>query len=79
MRVNGVMPGGIDTPLLKDWLVDYAGSHEEAERVLSQGRADGSIGKPEDIADVITFLLSNKARWITGEIVTADFGVSLFT
>ena len=79
VRVNGVMPGGIDTPLLKDWLVDYAGSHEEAERVLSQGRADGSIGKPEDIADVITFLLSNKARWITGEIVTADFGVSLFT
>lgn len=77
VRVNGVAPGGVDTPLLREWLVDYAGSHENAEQVLAESKSKGAVAKPESIADVILFLLSHQAHWITGEIITADFGASL--
>lgn len=77
VRVNGVMPGGVDTPLLQSWLIDYAGSPEKAHEIFSESAAAGLVAQPEEIADVIIFLLSQQARWITGEIIKADFGASL--
>jgi len=77
VRVNGVAPGGVDTPLLGTWLVDYAGTEKDAARVLQESREKGLVADPASIADVIIFLLSEQARWITGEIITADFGASL--
>jgi NAD(P)-dependent dehydrogenase (short-subunit alcohol dehydrogenase family) len=35
----------------------------------------GRLGMPEDIADVVAFLVSNDARWITGEIIAATGGL----
>ena len=77
VRVNGVAPGGVDTPLLREWLVDYAGSQDKATQVLEESKSKGAVAKPESIADVILFVLSNQAHWITGDIITADFGASL--
>ena len=34
----------------------------------------GRVGKPEEIAELITFLASEKASWITGEIISIDGG-----
>jgi Enoyl-(Acyl carrier protein) reductase len=37
----------------------------------------GRFGRPDDIADVITFLLSRRSRWITGQVIAVDGGASL--
>jgi NAD(P)-dependent dehydrogenase (short-subunit alcohol dehydrogenase family) len=77
IRVNGIAPGGVDTPLLHQWLNDYAGDPESAAKVLAQSRASGLLANPDDIADIAAFLFSESSRWINGAIITADFGASL--
>lgn len=75
VRVNTVMPGGVDTPMLATWLKDYAGSN--AQKQLEEARQSGMLGKPEDIAKPILFLLSEDAKWITGETLIVDGGAFL--
>jgi 3-oxoacyl-[acyl-carrier protein] reductase len=74
VRVNVVMPGGVDSPMLSDWLVDYAGSEVAAKEVLEQGKQSGLVAVPEDIAGPILFLLSEDARWVTGASIVVDGG-----
>lgn len=69
VNVNAVAPGLIETAMLKesdarDKIVDLA----MAEMVLKR------VGQPEDLAAVIAFLASDKARHITGEIIKVDGG-----
>ncbi|HSO21220.1 MAG TPA: SDR family NAD(P)-dependent oxidoreductase [Desulfosarcina sp.] len=69
VNVNAVAPGLIETAMLKesearDKIVDLA----MAEIVLKR------VGQPEDLAAVIAFLASDKARHITGEVIKVDGG-----
>lgn len=75
VRVNIVMPGGVDTPMLATWMQDYAGA--DAQKQLDIARQSGMLGKPNDIAMPILFLLSEDARWITGETLIVDGGAIL--
>jgi NAD(P)-dependent dehydrogenase (short-subunit alcohol dehydrogenase family) len=71
IRVNAVAPGVIDTDM----------SHftkTEAGREVTLGmQALKRIGKPEDVADVVAFLASDAARWITGASIPVDGGSKL--
>ena len=49
----------------------------ELERYAQRDVALGRVGQPEDIADVIVFLLSDAARFMTGEVIIVDGGASL--
>lgn len=69
ITVNSVAPGLTDTDLMAPAL---AGS-DRGERVAAS-TALGRIGRPDDIADVVAFLASERARWITGQIVDATGG-----
>ncbi|WP_081590064.1 SDR family oxidoreductase [Brevibacillus massiliensis] len=66
IRVNAVAPGFIDTKILNEMPVDR-------EQVLA-GIPLGRIGRPEDVANCVAFLLSDKASFITGEIVDVNGG-----
>ena len=69
VRVNAVAPGGIRTPMTAERLVDPAQVAWFGERVPL-----GRVGEPAEIAEVIEFLLSERASYITGEVLFADGG-----
>ena len=71
IRVNAVAPGVIDTDM-SSFTKTEAG-REAALRMQALKR----IGKPEDVADVVAFLASDKARWITGASIPVDGGSKL--
>jgi 3-oxoacyl-[acyl-carrier protein] reductase len=71
IRVNAVAPGVIDTDM-------SSFAKTEAGREITLGmQALKRIGKPEDIADVVAFIASNGARWITGASIPVDGGSNL--
>ena len=74
IRVNCIAPGVIDTGL---GAPGTGWTRAEMERYAQRDVALGRIGQPEDIADVIVFLLSEAARFMTGEVIIVDGGASL--
>ena len=71
IRVNAVAPGVIDTDMSNF-------TKTEAGREIALGmQALKRIGKPEDVADVVAFIASDAARWITGASIPVDGGSKL--
>jgi len=69
IRVNAVGPGSIDT----DMMAAVNANPAAMEMVMSRTPMK-RIGSPEEIADIVSFLLSEKASYITGETIYADGG-----
>lgn len=67
IRVNCVAPGVIDTDM-----VQVLG--EETLAALAEDTPVGRLGRPEDIAAVVSFLASDAASFITGQVITSDGG-----
>jgi len=70
ITVNTVAPGIVDTDMNADWL-----------RASDEARAEGAamsafnrVGEPADIADVVAFVASEDARWVTGQYLDATGG-----
>jgi NAD(P)-dependent dehydrogenase (short-subunit alcohol dehydrogenase family) len=72
VRANAVSPGMIATALTGP-LLDFA---DIVERMVAKTPA-GRIGEPEDIADVVVFLCSDLARFVTGQNLVVDGGMTL--
>jgi 3-oxoacyl-[acyl-carrier protein] reductase len=71
IRVNAIAPGVIDTDMSNF-------TKTEAGREIALGmQALKRIGKPEDVADVVAFVASDGARWITGASIPVDGGSKL--
>src|SRR5262249_50481334 len=68
ITVNSVLPGAVLTPALIN-----AGEAVIAAEVAKTPL--GRVGQPEDIADVVAFLVSDQARWITGQTIGAGGGM----
>ena len=71
IRVNGIAPGYIRTAQLLSKEHSLGPDADKAGAFIPMGR----IGEPEEIADVIQFLASNAARYMTGQVVVVDGGL----
>ncbi|CAL9536854.1 SDR family oxidoreductase [Streptomyces sp. enrichment culture] len=69
VTVNSVLPGATDTDALAGQL--SLPEREELARRIPLGR----LGRPDDIADVVGFLASDAARWVTGQAIRAGGGM----
>ncbi|GAA4204908.1 SDR family oxidoreductase [Streptosporangium oxazolinicum] len=73
ITVNSVAPGIIDTDVNAGWLR----GNPEAERLAAGRAALARVGAPEDVADVVAFVVSDDARWVTGTTLDATGGSAL--
>ena len=74
IRINAICPGPVDTPLL--W--NSAKAFDNPENAVADARDAtllNRLGKPEDIAKLVSFLASEDASWITGTSITIDGGI----
>ncbi len=75
IRVTAVCPGTIDTPLVKQAADGTGANLEEAKKGWGAAHPMGRIGTPAEIANVVLFLASDRASFMTGEYVCVDGGM----
>ncbi len=76
VRLNAVCPGPTDTPLFRD----FAGEGERGEklrRALQRAIPLGRLGRPEDCAGLVCFLLSEDADYLTGQTISVSGGLTM--
>lgn len=71
VRVNSISPGTVETPMTKCFIESEAGEAHLQTYPLG-------VGQPEDITNLACFLLSDAARWITGQNIVIDGGRSTY-
>lgn len=69
ITVNAVRPGATDTPALRRT------TSEKAIEAMSGAPTLGRLGRPDDVADVVTFLCGDGGRWVTGSVLDATGGL----
>jgi NAD(P)-dependent dehydrogenase (short-subunit alcohol dehydrogenase family) len=68
IRVNGIAPGPTDTDATRSIVP------KEFQEQMTNSLAIKRMGTPEDLAPAVLFLLSDEARWLTGQVVSVDGG-----
>ena len=70
LRVNAVAPGPTETPMVKAYFEANPQMKANAESGIPQKR----LGTPEEVAELVAFLLTSKAQYINGEVISIDGG-----
>ncbi|MEX0276160.1 MAG: SDR family NAD(P)-dependent oxidoreductase [Ruegeria sp.] len=74
IRINAVCPNEVNTPMLRSGFAKRGFDPDTAVAELGQTVPLGRIAEPEDIADVIMFLISDAARYVCGTLVEVNGG-----
>jgi len=80
--VNAVCPGQIDTPLLRKTVAEKAalpaaGGVRDVAQEMVAGIPLGRLGEPDEVSDVFVFLASRLARYVTGQALVVDGGMTV--
>ncbi|KAB8139241.1 glucose 1-dehydrogenase [Gracilibacillus oryzae] len=70
LRVNAIAPGPTETPMVKEFYEENPKMKENATSGIPQKR----LGTPEEVAELVAFLLTSKAEYINGEVIRIDGG-----
>ncbi|KAB1188496.1 MULTISPECIES: SDR family oxidoreductase [Haloferax] len=70
IRVNAVLPGVIETPMIER----FTAGNEEAKEALLKDEPIGRLGRPEEIASAVVYLCSDDASFVTGHPMVVDGG-----
>lgn len=70
LRVNAIAPGPTETPMVKNYFAANPQMKANAESGIPQKR----LGTPEEVAELVAFLLTSKAQYINGEVISIDGG-----
>jgi NAD(P)-dependent dehydrogenase (short-subunit alcohol dehydrogenase family) len=79
IRVNSISPGSVRTPLLSLAARTYGGegvSEEEVFRRFGAAHPVGRIGEPEEVAELVAYLASERAGFVTGSDFRIDGGLT---
>ena len=74
IRANCVLPGAINTPMLR-WSARLSPDPQKVLKACDRLHIRGKMGRPEEVANVIVFLASDLASFMTGEAVMVDGGL----
>ena len=75
IRANCICPGTVDTPFVEAYLEKYHRHEKEKVRAeLNQRQPVGRLGRPEEIANMVLYLCSPEAEFVTGSVLTIDGG-----
>jgi NAD(P)-dependent dehydrogenase (short-subunit alcohol dehydrogenase family) len=74
VRVNCVCPGTVDTPMIHG-IIELDKDPDKLKGILDKMHPLGRIAQPSEIGEVITFLASDRASFMTGSIVVVDGGL----
>lgn len=72
ISVNSVMPGATDTPMMRS-----SGADNPLFAAIVQRTPFGRIGQPGEVSALAVWLMSDQARWVTGQSISADGGITL--
>jgi len=74
IRVNAVIPAEVMTPLYRQWLETFPSPEEKLKSVVAKIPFDKRMTRANEIADMVTFLISSRAAHITGQHLFVDGG-----
>ncbi|SFS55441.1 SDR family NAD(P)-dependent oxidoreductase [Paenibacillus sp. BC26] len=77
VRFNALLPAGVATPLLEQWLQQKLGDPEAAKQAADRSYDDPRVGKPEQIASAVAFLVSQESSWVNGALIPIEGGFTL--
>ena len=74
IRVNAVIPAEVMTPLYQSWLSSFPAPEEKLKNIVAKIPLDKRMTTPSEIADMVTFLISQRAGHMTGQHLFVDGG-----
>jgi NAD(P)-dependent dehydrogenase (short-subunit alcohol dehydrogenase family) len=75
IRVNCICPGTVDTPFVEGYLEKYHKHEKDKVRAeLNQRQPIGRLGRPDEIANMVLYLCSEEAAFVTGAVMCIDGG-----